>query len=108
MNREKLKNELCKYPKEVLIEVFTSNCLFDSDRVLQDVKWEAANLKMDTLMAKDKEIIQKMEILIGKEDIKSVIKYIELIEQSLKINKKINSVMREQDKLLGIGGKGNG
>lgn len=98
-----MKRELSKYSKEVLIKVFIDNCLFDFERLLHDIKWESTNFRMDTLRAKDKDIRQEMTTLIGKEDIKSFKKYMELMEQSSKIDKKINSVMREQNKLLGIG-----
>ncbi|UZW13218.1 hypothetical protein OSC52_15380 [Clostridium pasteurianum] len=102
MKRDEIKRELSKYPKEILIKVFMNIGFFDSDRLLQDVKWEAANLRMDTLMAKDKEIRKEIATVIDKQDIKSNLKYLELMEQSMKIDKKIMSVMREQDKLLGI------
>lgn len=102
MKRDEIKRELVKYPKEVIIKVFMENCFIDSERLLRDIKWEPANFKMDTLMAKGKEIRKGMDDLIDKKDIKSNLKYLELMEQSMKIDKKISSVMREQDKLLGI------
>lgn len=102
MNREQYKKELSKYPKEAIIKVLTNNCLFDSERLLHDVKWESVQLKFDTLRSQERAIRKEMNALINKKDGKSLVKYIQLMDESTKIDKKIASVMKRMDNLLGI------
>jgi tryptophanyl-tRNA synthetase len=102
LNRERYNKELSKYPKEVIIKVLTNNCLFNSERLLHDVKWESVQLKFDTLRSQEREIRKEMNALINKKDSKSFVKYIQLMDESTKIDKKIASVMKRMDNLLGI------
>lgn len=98
MDVQEFTKEISKYPKEIILKTIFNNCLFDSKRLIRKVKWESIQYRFDSFMSRDKEIRAEMVTLINKNDHKSFSKYIELMNESTKINKKIDSIMKEMNR----------
>lgn len=101
MNADEFIYEMNKYPKEIILKTIFNNCLFDSKKLIREAKWESIQYRFDSIMSRDKEIRAEMVTLINKKDHKSLIKYIELMNKSTKINKKVDGILKEMDKFNG-------
>lgn len=103
MTNEEFIKRMSVYSKEVILKSIMSSHLIDGDRILREAKWENLQIKFDAFIAKSQQIRKEMEPLIGKKDIRSFKKYVELMHEDSKIHKKIDAVMKEMDKFNGVG-----
>lgn len=103
MNSQEFINKMSKYHKEVILKTFMTKYFIKGEEILRAAEWENLQIKFDNFMARSKEIREEMEPLIGKKDITSFKKYVELMDQDSKVYKKIDAVMKEMDKFNGVG-----
>lgn len=103
MNNEEFISRMSKYPKEVILKTIIKNFFIDGNRILREAQWENLQMKFDNLMSRSEEIRKEMQPLIDKKDIKSFRKYVELMHEDSRIHKKIDAVMKEMDKVNGVG-----